>query len=176
MLRVLSLHPDSVVDGPGLRTVLFLAGCPHHCVGCHNPSSWDLAGGVDWTIKETVERIQAIGNRRLTLSGGEPMLQAAALVQLLEQLGPDYDVILYTGYVLEEILQRRRWHPLILRLDGLIDGPFILSKLDRTTRFRGSTNQRIYDRQQLQKRVLHKNKNSPVSSDRGESDHAYFCS
>ncbi|WP_238239333.1 4Fe-4S single cluster domain-containing protein [Exiguobacterium acetylicum] len=153
MLRVLSLLPDSVVDGPGLRTVLFLAGCPHHCVGCHNPTSWDPAGGVEWTIGETVERIQAIGNRRLTLSGGEPMLQAAALVQLLEQLGSDYEVILYTGYVLEDIIKHRKWYSLLRRLDGLIDGPFILSKLDRTTSFRGSTNQRIYNRLQLNKRL-----------------------
>ncbi|MGI1805028.1 anaerobic ribonucleoside-triphosphate reductase activating protein [Exiguobacterium sp. TDN 0502] len=153
MLRVLSLRPDSVVDGPGLRTVLFLAGCPHHCEGCHNPTSWNSAGGTDWTIEETVERIQAIGNRRLTLSGGEPMLQAEALVRLLERLGSDYEVILYTGYVWEDIIKNPEWLPLLRRLDGLIDGPFILSKLDRTTSFRGSTNQRIYDRQQLNKRL-----------------------
>lgn len=137
MLRVLSLLPDSVVDGPGLRTVLFLAGCPHHCIGCHNPSSWDPAGGVAWTIDETVARIQATGHRRLTLSGGEPLLQAIALYRLLERLGPDYEVILYTGYVLKEIIKHREWYPLLRRLDGLIDGPFILSKLDRTTSFRG---------------------------------------
>lgn len=153
MLRVLSLLPDSVVDGPGLRTVLFLAGCPHHCAGCHNPSSWDPAGGVAWTIDETVARIQATGHRRLTLSGGEPLLQAIALYRLLERLGPDYEVILYTGYVLEEIIKHREWYPLLRRLDGLIDGPFILSKLDRTTSFRGSTNQRMYDRQHLNKRL-----------------------
>lgn len=153
MLRVLSLLPDSVVDGPGLRTVLFLAGCPHHCVGCHNPTSWDPASGVEWTIEETAERIRKVGNRRLTLSGGEPLLQAATLVQLLEQLGSDYEVILYTGYVLEDIIKYRKCHPLLRRLDGLIDGPFILSKLDRTTSFRGSTNQRIYNRQQLNKRL-----------------------
>ncbi|KOP28774.1 4Fe-4S single cluster domain-containing protein [Exiguobacterium acetylicum] len=161
MLRVLSLLPDSVVDGPGLRTVLFLAGCPHHCIGCHNPSSWDPAGGVEWTIEETAERIRKVGNRRLTLSGGEPLLQTSALMQLLEQLGSDYDVILYTGYLLEEILQRRRWHPLILRVDGLIDGPFIQSKLDQTTSFRGSTNQRIYNRKQLEEAVYSIDKNSP---------------
>ena len=153
MLRVLSLRPDSVVDGPGLRTVLFLAGCPHHCEGCHNPTSWNPAGGTDWTIEEAVERIQTIGNRRLTLSGGEPMLQAVALVRLLERLGSDYEVILYTGYVWEDIIKNPKWLPLLRRLDGLIDGPFILSKLDRTTSFRGSTNQRIYDRQQLNKRL-----------------------
>ena len=153
MLRVLSLRPDSVVDGPGLRTVLFLAGCPHHCEGCHNPTSWNPAGGTDWTIEEAVERIQTIGNRRLTLSGGEPMLQAVALFQLLERLGSDYDILLYTGYILKDIIKHREWHPLLRRLDGLIDGPFILSKLDRTTSFRGSTNQRIYDRQQLNKRL-----------------------
>ena len=162
MLRVLSLLPDSVVDGPGLRTVLFLAGCPHHCVGCHNPTSWDPAGGVEWTIEETVERIQAIGNRRLTLSGGEPLLQAAALVQLLEQLGSDYEVILYTGYVLEDIIKYRKWHSLLRRLDGLIDGPFMMSKLDRTTSFRGSTNQRIYNRKQLEAAIFSIDKNSPV--------------
>lgn len=153
MLRVLSLLPDSVVDGPGLRTVLFLAGCPHHCEGCHNPASWNPAGGADWTIEETAERIRAIGNRRLTLSGGEPLLQTIALVRLLERLGSDYEVILYTGYVLEEIIKYPKWHPLLHRLDGLIDGPFILSKLDRTTSFRGSTNQRIYNQKQLHKRL-----------------------
>lgn len=162
MLRVLSLLPDSVVDGPGLRTVLFLAGCPHHCVGCHNPTSWDPTGGVEWTIGETVERIQAIGNRRLTLSGGEPLLQATALVQLLEQLGSDYEVILYTGYVLEDIIKYRKWHSLLRRLDGLIDGPFMMSKLDRTTSFRGSTNQRIYNRKQLEAAIFSIDKNSPV--------------
>ncbi|WP_294742486.1 4Fe-4S single cluster domain-containing protein [uncultured Exiguobacterium sp.] len=153
MLRVLSLLPDSVVDGPGLRTVLFLAGCPHHCVGCHNPSSWDPAGGVAWTIDETVARIQAIGHRRLTISGGEPLLQAVALFRLLERLGQDYEILLYTGYMLEDIIKQLEWHPLLRQLDGLIDGPFVLSKLDRTTSFRGSTNQRLYNRQQLNERL-----------------------
>ncbi|WP_294751235.1 4Fe-4S single cluster domain-containing protein [uncultured Exiguobacterium sp.] len=153
MLRVLSLLPDSVVDGPGLRTVLFLAGCPHHCVGCHNPSSWDPAGGVAWTIDETVARIQAIGHRRLTISGGEPLLQAVALFRLLERLGQDYEILLYTGYMFEDIIKQLEWHPLLRQLDGLIDGPFVLSNLDRTTSFRGSTNQRLYNRQQLNERL-----------------------
>lgn len=94
---------ESLVDGPGLRTVIYLQGCKRACKNCHNPSTWQLSCGKRYSVGEleTVIRGKAV-NKKITLSGGEPLLQIKALTNLIERL-PDFDICLYTGGSLEEI-------------------------------------------------------------------------
>ena len=74
-MRILKIVPDTVVDGPGLRTSIYFAGCKVHCTGCHNPESWDLNGGDEYFPSEIIEKIEEYGNKRVTLTGGNPLDQ-----------------------------------------------------------------------------------------------------
>jgi len=151
-MRLLSIIPDSVVDGPGLRTVLFLAGCPHHCHGCHNPSSWNDQGGEEWPISDILERIRLNRHRKVTISGGEPFLQADALAELTNVLSREgYETWVYTGYRLEELQasSSRSVSRVLHTIDALVDGPFVLSERTLSLPFRGSANQRILMKESL---------------------------
>ncbi|MDR1028318.1 MAG: radical SAM protein [Clostridiales Family XIII bacterium] len=140
---------DSIVDGPGLRMAIFMQGCDKDCAGCHNPAARPLAGGVAYTAAELFEKIRS--NPLLTgvtFSGGEPLLQAAALLPLAERIrAADLSLAIYTGDVAEDIFARddARILRLLSLADILVDGPFILARKSLTLPFRGSANQRILD-------------------------------
>lgn len=155
-IRIASLLEDSIVDGEGLRLVVFAQGCLHACPGCHNPSSHPLDEGYLVDEKEIVERL--LSNPLLsgiTLSGGEPFLQVAAFTSLCkaiakvkEELDPEFTMMAYTGYTLEELLadgNAKRYLPLLEQIDILVDGQFILKEKSLELKFRGSKNQRIID-------------------------------
>ena len=142
---------ESIVDGPGLRTVVFTQGCPHHCPGCHNPGTHDFNGGYEMSIEDIISEIKK--NPLLdgvTLSGGDPMFQVEESLKLareVKKLG--LNVMLYTGYTFERIIEMGKSNPsyseILNYLDYLVDGPFILKLRDLTLSFRGSQNQRIID-------------------------------
>lgn len=145
-MRILSVVEESVVDGPGIRTVIFTAGCPHHCKGCHNPSSWNPAGGEEIEVEEIVRRIELSGWDGVTISGGEPFLQSAELAKLVKackSLGKN--VWVYTGYTIEQLvaMQDGAVQTVLDYADVLVDGRFEQSLRDMGLRFRGSSNQRI---------------------------------
>ncbi len=148
-IRIAGTIRESVVDGPGLRFVIFAQGCRHGCKGCHNTDTWDLSGGTPVKPEELLEQIKTTGLiRGVTFTGGEPFLQAAPLARLgrgIKKLG--LDVITYTGYTLEELLvlsnEDRAIKELLLVSDYIVDGPFILAERDMELPFRGSRNQRI---------------------------------
>ncbi|MDO4261357.1 MAG: anaerobic ribonucleoside-triphosphate reductase activating protein [Eubacteriales bacterium] len=148
-LRIAGTVQDSIVDGPGIRYVIFTQGCPHHCPGCHNPQTHDFAGGREADIQELLEQI--FGNPVLsgvTLSGGEPFCQAEALLPVAEAVkARGKHLTVYTGYVLEELLKMedRGVQRLLELTDLLVDGPFLLEKRDLTLPYRGSENQRVID-------------------------------
>ncbi len=146
MMRILSVVEESVVDGPGIRTVIFTAGCPHRCKGCHNPSSWNPAGGEEVEVEELVQRIKVSGWDGVTVSGGEPFLQSSALAELVmacKSLGKN--VWVYTGYTLEQLeaMHDEAVQTVLDYADVLVDGRFEQSLRDMGLRFRGSSNQRI---------------------------------
>lgn len=146
MMRILSVVEESVVDGPGIRTVIFTAGCPHHCKGCHNPSSWNPTGGEDVEVEELVQRVKLSGWDGVTISGGEPFLQSSALAKLVtacKSLGKN--VWVYTGYTLEELeaMHDEAVQTVLDYADVLVDGRYEQSLRDMRLRFRGSSNQRI---------------------------------
>ena len=144
-LRVAGVIEESIVDGPGLRFVLFLQGCRLHCEGCQNPQTWDFEGGTLVPGDEVLARIKADPLvHGVTFSGGEPFEQAEALLPLaLALMEQGYHLMAYTGYTLEQLLQKPACRALLECLDLLVDGPFIEAQKSLDLRFRGSCNQRI---------------------------------
>ena len=134
------------VDGPGLRTSIYLAGCNHRCPGCHNPDSWDFKGGEERTLDELMQVI-AYNEAPVTLSGGDPLLQPDGTRALIHRIKQDlgYNVWCYTGFTWEEIEKDPALLDVVRELDVLVDGPFLQAQRDISLRFRGSRNQRLID-------------------------------
>ena len=149
IIRVCGIEPESIVDGPGFRYVLFVQGCPHRCKGCHNPESHDPEGGFDMTTGDIFREIlQNKHLRGVTFSGGEPFEQAEALVELARLVrSARLTIMCYTGYTLEELQARHDpWtDELLLMTDILVDGRFVESQRNLTLIYRGSENQRVID-------------------------------
>lgn len=148
-LRIAGTVQDSIVDGPGIRYVIFTQGCPHHCPGCHNPQTHDFAGGKDADVDEILGQIfsnpLASG---VTFSGGEPFAQAEALAPIAEAVkARGKHLMIYTGYLYEELKKSERAgvQRLLELADVLVDGPFILEERNLTLSYRGSENQRVID-------------------------------
>lgn len=148
-LRIAGLVKESIVDGPGIRYVVFTQGCPHHCVGCHNPQTHDFNGGY---FVETDELYSEILKdpllKGITLSGGEPFMQAKILSEFAKKVkGNNLDVITYTGFKFEDLLEKANsdngFMNLLNTTDILIDGKFELEKKNPLLKFRGSENQRV---------------------------------
>lgn len=150
-IRMAGVANDSIVDGEGIRFTLFVQGCPHNCEGCHNPQTHDFKSGY---IDDTDKILEQIKQNPLldgvTFSGGEPFCQAEALSYLGKQLkGLGYDIVTYTGYTFEYLLEHgnkeNKWLDLLKVSDFLVDGRFELDKKRWDLRFRGSSNQRYLD-------------------------------
>ena len=150
-IRAASVAWQSVVDGPGLRLVVFTQGCPHRCPGCHNPETHDFKGGYDLPIEQVLAGLDKNPLLRgVTLSGGEPLAQPQALLPLAAGVkARGKDIICFTGYTFEELLQMLPENPPLAALLGeiclLIDGRYEAAQRDITLPFRGSRNQRILD-------------------------------
>ena len=139
-MRIAGILPASFVNGEGIRFVVFVQGCKHRCRGCHNPDTWAMDGGYECDVESIVDKF----NRRrglldgLTLSGGDPFYQQEECMRLLDLLGPDVNVWVYTGFLYEEIKDT----PLAKRADTIVDGPFV-DALRCEGKLYGSSNQRI---------------------------------
>ena len=145
-LRIAGIVYDSIVDGPGLRTTVFLQGCGRNCKGCHNPQTHDYSGGELMSLEETFSKITATVCKNVTFSGGEPFDQADELINLAILLTVhDYHIMAYTGYTFEEIVNDHDKLSLLQYIDILVDGPFIEEQKDITLKFKGSANQRVID-------------------------------
>jgi anaerobic ribonucleoside-triphosphate reductase activating protein len=159
-MRLIGITHESIVDGPGIRVVVFAQGCTAACPHCHNPDSWTINGGQEYTVRQVIRMIRKPGPGRkkvqgVTFSGGEPFLQAGELAQVaFEAKRIGWDVVTYTGYTYEEILRQNdaEMQTLLNFTDYLIDGPYIHEKRERNIPFRGSTNQRIINMEETRKR------------------------
>ena len=142
-IRVAGFEPESIVDGTGVRFVIFTQGCPHHCQGCHNPQSHDFNGGTEYDTSDIIKMIAKNPLiQGITLSGGEPFCQQGACLELAREAHRmDLNVWCYTGYRYEELVGE----PLLGEIDILVDGEFIESQKSLSLNFRGSTNQRVID-------------------------------
>lgn len=151
MLRLSGLIEESIVDGPGIRTTIFSQGCPHKCIGCHNPETWSFEGGTLIEEEKIIEIIKVNPLiRGVTFSGGEPFSQAKSFSLLAQDLKREgYEIASYTGYTIEQLLSgTNEQKELLENLDILIDGPFVLELKTMNKIFRGSSNQRIIDVQE----------------------------
>ena len=134
-----------MADGPGLRTSIYSSGCPHHCRGCHNPQSWDIANGKWMSIDEILDIIKADSISNVSFSGGDPFFQVEAFTELARRIKAETGKTIWcwTGYTIEQIRSDEHLSMLLPYIDTLVDGPFILKQRDTTLLFRGSPNQRI---------------------------------
>ena len=149
-IRVLRIVPDTIVDGPGLRTSVYCAGCAHRCPGCHNPQTWDFSAGTPMSPRAVLDAIVAESpGSDITFTGGDPLYQAKAfteLARLIKTEMPEKTIWCYTGFRFEEILAEPEMSELLPWIDVLVDGPFMISLRDtKNLRFRGSSNQRLID-------------------------------
>lgn len=143
-MKVMNIIHDSVVDGEGLRTVIFFAGCPHACSGCHNPESWSMRNGKEMSIDEIVEEIKSNPLTDVTFSGGEPFIQAREVAELAKRikiLGKN--IWAYSGFTYEQLMSEQDKRDLLSYCDVLVDGPFRQELRDLSLDFRGSSNQRL---------------------------------
>ena len=145
------LQSDSIVDGPGLRTVIWTQGCAHHCKECQNPQTWDFEGGGLVPIPDVLEAIDELEYQSgITFSGGDPMYQPEACNEIAAYCKEKgYNIWVYTGFTFEELLEMAKKEPIykefLLNIDVLVDGRFILEERDLNLLFRGSRNQRLID-------------------------------
>lgn len=146
-MRIAGIVRDSIVDGAGVRDVVFFQGCPHRCKGCHNPQTWNDSGGTEMTVEEVVKSLSTSSNN-VTISGGEPLIQIEAVVNLVSSLaGQGKTCWLYTGFKYETINYLTILRLFISGVVVLIDGQYDESCKDSSLLFRGSSNQRIIDLQ-----------------------------
>ena len=141
------LQTDSIVDGIGLRLVVWTQGCPHKCEGCHNPETQDYSGGEVYDVEAIIEAMNRYSyHDGVTFSGGEPFVQPLPLIEIAKAARKlDWNVWCYTGYLYEELLEDPDKLALLKEIDVLIDGPFVMSQKTLAVPFRGSRNQRIID-------------------------------
>lgn len=144
-MQILDIIDGTSVDGPGLRTSIYFAGCIHHCPGCQNPQSWNPTAGfhceIDTILAKVIEN-----DFDVTFSGGDPLFQVEQLTMLARKIKQlNKEIWCYTGYRYEDIIASQRLSQILPYIDVLVDSPFIQSLRDVSLHFRGSSNQRIID-------------------------------
>ena len=150
-MKIAGLIHDSIVDGPGLRYVVFTQGCSMCCEGCQNPDTWDPQGGSEVSVDDIARDFLSNPlTDGLTLSGGEPFEQAAdcaSLAAISREKG--LNVWIFSGKTFEELQNDAKSDTDILNLlsqtDILVDGRFILAERTLSQKWCGSRNQRVID-------------------------------
>jgi len=156
-MRLSGITQESLVDGPGLRYVIFTQGCAHQCPHCQNPETWDMDAGKEYSARQLIRLLkqQKKTKQGVTFSGGEPFLQASELAEVAlaaRQMG--WDVVTYTGFTYEELIEDANGgvKALLSASDILIDGRYVHALRSIELPFRGSSNQRIIDIAETQKK------------------------
>lgn len=152
-MRYHNITTDDMKNGDGLRTVLWVAGCDHHCKECHNPITWDPNGGIEFNINTLDELISKLNKEYisgLTLSGGDPLftlnrMDIFKLCQLFKYKFPNKTLWIYTGYKWEDIINDETVFKVLQHVDVLVDGKFMEELADIKYKWAGSTNQRVID-------------------------------
>ncbi len=142
-----NITKDDMLNGYGLRVVLWVSGCTHHCIDCHNPETWDINSGIAFDDNAKNELFEALGKdyiSGITLSGGDPLhpylvSEMASLVSEIKEKFPNKTIWLYTGFLFEDIKDI----PFIKDLDVLVDGKFDIRQYDSQLHWKGSKNQRV---------------------------------
>lgn len=151
-----SITEAEVANGNGVRVVLWVSGCDHHCKGCHNPETWNSNYGKPFDFDVYEKLVSALDHdyvAGLTFSGGDPMkpenvATCAMIASAVKQRFPNKDIWCWTGYTLKELAERNdsNTNHFLCFVDYLVDGEFIEELRDITLKWRGSSNQKIYKR------------------------------
>lgn len=161
MMRYAGMIKNDIAAGEGVNVSFFTQGCHFHCMGCHNPQTWDFSGGKEFTsetLEELLEALSANGiQRNLSIMGGEPLCaENIFLVNMIifevKKRYPDIKIYIWTGYTYEELLTRLdepKVGTILDNIDYLIDGRFELGERDISLPMRGSRNQRILNMKEL---------------------------
>jgi anaerobic ribonucleoside-triphosphate reductase activating protein len=155
-MRYASINFNDITAAPGLCVTVFLQGCPHHCPGCHNPTTWDFNGGEEFTAETMTAIIEGLNaqniQRNLCIMGGEPLAPQNTfltnmIINEVKLRYPDIKIYVWTGYTYEEIQLLCDSHVkhILEQADYLIDGRYVEELRDITLEMRGSSNQRIID-------------------------------
>lgn len=148
-MRYHNITKDDMLNGDGLRVVLWVAGCTHCCPECHNPITWDIAGGIPFDQSAEDELFAELGKdyiSGITFSGGDPLhpenqAEIGRLTQAIHEKFPLKTIWLYTGFLWEDI-RNLDWIPLV---DVVVDGRFEKALCDSKLHWKGSSNQRVID-------------------------------
>lgn len=161
-----NITKDDMLNGDGLRTVLWVSGCNHHCDECQNPQTWDIDSGIHFGVEDEKELFSYLDKdycSGITFSGGDPLHPANrnVVARLCRRFRYRYDNIktiwIYTGYLWEDVKDL----PIMDYVDVLVDGPYMKQLRDVTAEWVGSTNQRVIDVQAslvLERVVLYEKK------------------
>ena len=157
-MNYIDIYKQDTTNGTGIRVVLWVSGCSHHCKECHNPQTWDKNAGQLFTSESEKELYDALSKpwiKGITFSGGDPLFidnlyTVLRLIKEIKERFPEKDIWLYTGFTYEDIFNSTTEDMLLRQeiinnIDILIDGPFIIDKKDLRLHWRGSSNQRIID-------------------------------
>lgn len=148
-----NITKDDMRNGDGLRVVLWLAGCDHHCKGCQNPITWNPYDGLVYDYDAEAELLEELAKSYIsgiTLSGGDPLHpqnrdDVLSLVTYIRKNFPSKDIWIYTGYLWEDIVADEEMRQIAELTDVIVDGEFKEDLLDATYPWAGSTNQRVID-------------------------------
>ncbi|MGB9095733.1 anaerobic ribonucleoside-triphosphate reductase-activating protein [Erwinia sp.] len=151
-MNIHQYYPVDILNGPGTRCTLFVAGCEHHCVGCYNKSTWRLNSGQPFTVQQEEQLIADLNDSRIprqgfSLSGGDPLHPAnvADVLRLVKRVRRECqgkDIWLWSGYQLAELTAKQQ--QVVEEIDVLIDGKFVEALKDPALLWRGSSNQVIH--------------------------------
>lgn len=153
-MRIHNITKDDMLNGDGLRVVLWVSGCSHHCKGCQNPITWDPDDGEEFTLanlKEIFSELDKDYVSGITFSGGDPFHPANRdeidmLISLIrDRYGGSKTIWLYTGYTAEEIIEDNELYCMMDQIDVLVEGRYIEALRDVSLHWRGSSNQRVID-------------------------------
>lgn len=148
-MRYHNITKDDMLNGDGLRVVLWVAGCSHCCRECQNPQTWDPNGGIPFDQEAKDELFEQLGKTYIsgvTFSGGDPLhknniTEITRLAKEIREKFPDKTIWLYTGSLWESIQKEE----IVRYLDVCVDGEFIVEQMDTSLKWKGSANQRVID-------------------------------
>lgn len=148
-MRYHNITKDDMLNGDGMRVVLWVAGCEHKCPECQNPVTWDICGGLEFdeeAKKELFAELEKDYISGVTLSGGDPLhrqnrADIGTLVEEIAEKFPNKTIWIYTGYEWQDVKDL----PFMSKVDVLVDGRYVKEQRDVNLPWRGSSNQKVIE-------------------------------